>query len=67
MPKLFPLFRIRQVFKRAGAERVSVGAVLELRDALVQLCEQMVVDALSVAKHARRVTIKREDIRLVKG
>jgi histone H3/H4 len=67
MPKVFPRQRLRAIFRKVGAERVSSDALEELKDVLVRMVERLTSDALEVAKHAKRVTILREDIRLAAG
>ncbi len=63
--KDFPLYTLERLLKKAGAERVSPSAAEELREILVDLVERITEDAVMLARHAKRVTVKREDIRLV--
>jgi len=64
--KEFPLLSVEKVMKRAGkevgADRVSASAVEELRDVLLEIAYKIAKDAVAVAHHAKRVTVKREDI-----
>jgi len=62
--KVFPIQPLRRVFKKAGAERVSMDALDELRSTLVRMVEEICADALTVAKHANRKTVMKEDVRL---
>jgi len=62
---MLPLAPLKRVAKKAGAERVSDEAVKEIRDILEEIAEDLARDAATAAKHAGRVTVKAEDIRLV--
>lgn len=64
MVKDFPLLALEKLAKKAGAERVSKTAVQELKLLLLDMVEKIGKDALEFATHAKRVTIKAEDIRL---
>ena len=55
---------VERIIRNAGAERVSEEAVEELRDALEDLGEEIASDAMGVADHAGRNTVKAEDIDL---
>ncbi|MEM5834463.1 MAG: NFYB/HAP3 family transcription factor subunit [Candidatus Aenigmatarchaeota archaeon] len=69
MVKDFPLLAIEKVAKKAGkevgADRVSLEAVKELKNYLLEVADKIASDAVTVAHHAKRVTVKREDIILV--
>ena len=62
MVKDFPLLPLEKIAREAGAERVSVSALKELKLILVELSNKISIDAVAAANHAKRVTIKREDI-----
>lgn len=64
MVKDFPLSPLERVARKAGAERVAKSAVKELHTALLELSEQLAREAIAACRHAKRVTIKAEDIRL---
>ncbi|MFH8132530.1 MAG: NFYB/HAP3 family transcription factor subunit [Candidatus Aenigmatarchaeota archaeon] len=51
--------------KEVGADRVSLEAVKELKNYLLEVADKIASDAVTVAHHAKRVTVKREDIILV--
>jgi histone H3/H4 len=69
MVKDFPLLAIEKVAKNAGkevgADRVSLSAVKELKNYLLEVADKIAIDAVNVAHHAKRVTVKKEDIILV--
>jgi histone H3/H4 len=64
MVKDFPMSPLERVARKAGGERVSTSAVKELHTALLEISEQISRDAIAACRHAKRVTIKAEDIRL---
>lgn len=55
---------VDRIIRKAGAKRVSEGAVEELRDAIQELGEEISQDAVEMAQHANRNTVKKEDIEL---
>ncbi len=62
--KLLPLAAMEKILKESGAERVSNSAKLALKDALEEIGESIALDAVKLAQHAGRKTIKKSDIRL---
>lgn len=62
--KDFPLFTLERILKKAGAERISLSAAEELRITLIGIVEKIAKDAIAFATHAKRTTIKKEDIEL---
>ncbi len=64
MVREFPLSPIEKIAKEAGAERVAVSAVKALREAMLELADQVAVDAVAAAHHAGRVTVKASDIKI---
>ncbi len=59
-----PLSLMEDILKGVGAYRVSETAKHELRAALESRTEQIAKNAAMYAAHAKRRTIKAEDIRL---
>ncbi len=64
MVKNFPILPLEKIARHAGAERVSTSALQELKEALLEISEKIARDAIKMAEHAGRVTVKREDIQL---
>jgi histone H3/H4 len=66
MVKEFPLLPLEILAKKAGkevgADRVASSAAEELRNILLEISDKIAVEAVAAAHHAKRVTIKREDI-----
>ena len=58
---LSPMYRI---LKKSGAERVSDESANELRRVIEEIAESIAKNAVDMATHARRKTIKAEDIKL---
>ncbi len=54
------------ILKAAGAERVSDDAARALATVVHEFATRIAKDAVSLAEHAGRKTVKREDIELAK-
>ena len=68
MTKEFPLLPLEKIAKKAGSEegadRVSASAVKELRNVLLEASYSIGKEAVEFARHAKRVTVKRDDVKL---
>ncbi|MEM5809519.1 MAG: histone family protein [Candidatus Aenigmatarchaeota archaeon] len=62
----FPLAPFERILKKAGAKRVSKGAMEEFAKVMEDKLLQVATEAVTLAKHAGRKTILGEDIRLAK-
>jgi len=58
------LAAMHRICKKAGAERVSVSAALELAQILEEVGVEIGEDALEYMMHAGRRTLKAKDIRI---
>ncbi|MCD6203175.1 MAG: histone family protein [Methanophagales archaeon] len=57
-----PIAPITRLVRNAGAERVSEEASKALAEILEEKAEEIARKAVSLAKHAGRKTVKKEDI-----
>lgn len=55
---------IERIIRKAGAERVSEGAIEELKFALEDLGDEIASESINMASHAGRNTVKEEDVEL---
>lgn len=60
-----PLAPFERIAKKAGDIRVSAEAVKELRDTVEEIAFSLAAEAVTLANHAKRKTIKEEDIKLI--
>jgi histone H3/H4 len=59
-----PIAPIGRIIKNAGAQRVSESAEEALGKELEQWAEKVAIQAVTLAKHAGRVTVHASDIEL---
>ena len=59
-----PLAVAERILRKAGAERVSEEAKRIFRDAIEEIAEEIAKKAVDLAKHAKRKTVKPEDVKL---
>jgi histone H3/H4 len=64
---MLPLATIERIARKAGIERISAGAIEELTKTIEDLGSDLALEAAQAARHAKRKTILREDIKLVAG
>ena len=64
VPPILPLAPVERIIRNAGADRVSEGASIELAKILEEFGIEVSREAIELAKHAGRTTVKEEDIRL---
>jgi histone H3/H4 len=63
---VLPLATMEKIIKKGGAERVSEDAKVALAEVLEEIAVQITLRAAALAKHAKRKTIKQEDIEIAK-
>ncbi len=59
-----PLASVDSLIRKAGAHRVSEGAAKELATHLQEIAIEVAREAITLANHAGRKTVKAEDVRL---
>ena len=64
---MLPLAAIERIARKAGVERISADAIKDLTKTIEELGVDLTLEAAQAARHAKRKTILREDIRLVAG
>ncbi|ODS40431.1 histone [Candidatus Altiarchaeales archaeon WOR_SM1_SCG] len=61
---ILPTATVERLIRSAGAYRVSEAAARELAEVLDEIGKNLSKDAMALAKHDKRRTIKAEDIKL---
>jgi histone H3/H4 len=61
---VLPLASVDRLIRKAGAHRVSEDAARELASHLEAHATEIVREAIRLAEHANRKTVKAEDIKL---
>ena len=62
--RLLPLAAMEKILKKTGAERVSDKAKAALKDVVETKAEEIAAQAVKLAMHAGRKTVKSGDIKL---
>ena len=57
-----PIAVVIRMIRNVGAERVSEDAGVALREVLEAKADEIATKAINLSKHAKRRTVKREDI-----
>ncbi len=65
MKKEIPIVSIERILKRVGAERISRKGKRLLRDYIEEYTEKISEKVIRVTKHAKRKTVRVEDINIV--
>ena len=62
--RLIPLAAMEKILKNNGAERVSDKAKIALKNVVENIAEEIATNAVKLAAHAGRKTIKAGDVKL---
>jgi len=62
--RLLPLAALEKILKQSGAERVSDKAKAALKDIVEDIAMEIAENAVKLASHAGRKTVKAGDIKL---
>ncbi|MFH1285871.1 MAG: histone [Candidatus Micrarchaeota archaeon] len=65
-PTTLPLAAIERLIRKAGAERVSECAAQELGVVLEQIATELSAKAVKISRHAGRVTVTADDIKIAR-
>jgi len=64
---MLPIAAIERIVRKAGIERISAGAIEEISKTVEEIGAELALEAAQAARHAKRKTILKEDIKLVAG
>ncbi len=64
---MLPLASIERIARKAGARRISAKAIKELAKCVEEIGLELTLEAAQAARHAKRKTILKHDIKLVAG
>ena len=59
-----PLASVERIMRNAGAERISINAIATMAEILEDYGTKLSKEAIELARHAKRKTVKKEDIKL---
>ena len=62
--KFLPLAPMEAILKKCGAERASDKSNVALKETLEDIADEIAANAIKLAQHAVRKTIKSKDIKL---
>lgn len=62
--RLIPLAAMEKIMRKAGAERVSDKAKAALKSVIEDIANDIAAEAVKLANHAGRKTVKASDIHL---
>lgn len=64
---MIPLAATERIARKSGVERISADAIKELTKIAEELGSELALEAAQAARHAKRKTILKEDIKLIAG
>jgi len=64
---MLPLASVERIARKAGVERISAEAIKEITKLVEDIADELVKDIVKIVLHAKRRTVKKEDIKLAAG
>ncbi len=64
---MLPLASVERIARKAGVERISAEALKEIAKTAEEIADEFAKDVVEITLHAKRRTIKKDDIRLAAG
>jgi histone H3/H4 len=64
---MLPLASVERIARKAGIERISADSIKELSKIVEEIGCELALEAAQDARHAKRKTVLKEDIRFVAG
>ena len=62
---MIPMASAERIARKAGANRISNKAIKELANCIEDIGMEIALEAAQAARHAKRKTILKEDVKLV--
>lgn len=59
---MLPLLPFERIAKKSGVKRISREALEEARDIISEHAHELCIASISVSNHAKRRTVKEEDV-----
>ena len=63
--KNISLSAIERIAKNSGVERISKDGLIKMRDLVEEYAVRISMDAIKMARHAKRKTVRGEDVFLI--
>ncbi len=64
---MLPLAAVERIARKAGVERISAEAVKEIARIAEEIATELAKDIEEITKHAKRKTVREEDVKLAAG
>ncbi len=64
---MLPLLPFERIAKKNGVKRISKDALEEAREIMSEYAYELCTQAVNVSRHAKRRTVKEEDISFIVG
>lgn len=64
---MLSVLSFERIAKKNGVRRISREAVEETREIITELAQELCVHAVSLSRHAKRRTVKEEDVLFAAG